>query len=252
MDAQPTNQPRLHYGPLAAILGTFAAFLGSQLIAGALLGLACRLLFGWSGTQTVDWIGSGEALPQAVLIGLSAALAFGFLYWFLKQRGDSLRLIGLGKFRASAFWQAGLGFIIYIASYLLTIALAKTLIPSLNLEQQQDLGLDVSASQSVALLVFNLVIIPPLLEEVLMRGFLFGGLRTKLAFLPATIITSLLFAAAHLPEGVGGLLWIGAIDTFILSLVLCYLREKTGSLWPSIFVHAIKNSIALIYLLHIG
>jgi membrane protease YdiL (CAAX protease family) len=66
---------------------------------------------------------------------------------------------------------------------------------------------------------------------------------------PAVILTSLIFASAHLPEGgAAGLLYIAALDTFILSLVLIYLREKTGGLWASITLHAIKNGIAFVAL----
>ena len=43
------------------------------------------------------------------------------------------------------------------------------------------------------------------------------------------------------------------LDTFILSLVLIYLREKTGGLWASITLHAFKNGVAFVALfaLHI-
>ena len=58
---------------------------------------------------------------------------------------------------------------------------------------------------------------------------------------------------AHLAEGgAAGPLWIGFIDTFILSLVLCYLRVKTGSLWAGITLHALKNGIAFVALFVIG
>jgi membrane protease YdiL (CAAX protease family) len=44
------------------------------------------------------------------------------------------------------------------------------------------------------------------------------------------------------------LLYIAAIDTFTLSLILVYLREKTGGLWSSMGLHAIKNGIAFVSL----
>jgi membrane protease YdiL (CAAX protease family) len=73
--------------------------------------------------------------------------------------------------------------------------------------------------------------LPPLGEEILVRGYLFSGLRMVWRFLPAVIVTSLLFGAAHLEFGGGGpLVWAAAIDTFILSVVLCFLRERSGAL----------------------
>jgi membrane protease YdiL (CAAX protease family) len=65
----------------------------------------------------------------------------------------------------------------------------------------------------------------------------------------------LLFAAAHLQWGSGApLLWVAAIDTFVLSMVLSTLREKTGSLWSAIGLHAIKNGVAftLLFVLRLG
>jgi membrane protease YdiL (CAAX protease family) len=48
--------------------------------------------------------------------------------------------------------------------------------------------------------------------------------------------------------GAAGPLWIGAVDTFTLSLVLVSLREITGNLWAGISLHAAKNGIAFILL----
>jgi membrane protease YdiL (CAAX protease family) len=74
---------------------------------------------------------------------------------------------------------------------------------------------------------------------------LYKGLRNKFSFPVAAVATSLLFALGHLQFGSGApLLWVAGLDTFVLSVVLCYLREKTGSLWPGIMIHAAKNAVA--------
>jgi membrane protease YdiL (CAAX protease family) len=96
-------------------------------------------------------------------------------------------------------------------------------------------------------------VLPPLAEEIMVRGFIYTSFRKTMRIVPAAIITSLLFASAHLPEGgAAGPLYIAAIDTFVLSMVLIYLREKTGSLWASISLHAMKNGIAFaaLFLVH--
>jgi membrane protease YdiL (CAAX protease family) len=94
------------------------------------------------------------------------------------------------------------------------------------------------------------VVLPPVVEETVFRGFLFTGIRNRLKPVAAALITSLLFAVPHLLESgqSGSLLWVAGIDTFTLSLVLCYLRHKTDSLWPGIFLHALKNGIAFVAL----
>jgi membrane protease YdiL (CAAX protease family) len=67
-------------------------------------------------------------------------------------------------------------------------------------------------------------------------------------FIRAALLTSALFAVPHLLEGNGSLLWIGGMDTFVLSLALCYLREKTGSLWAPVALHMLKNGVAYLAL----
>ena len=105
--------------------------------------------------------------------------------------------------------------------------------------QQQNIGFATagqSAWQLVAVFV-ALVVIPPLVEEALMRGFLFGKLREKLSFWTTAIIVSALFAVAHGQFNVG-------VMTFILSMFNCRLREKTGTIWSGVFLHATVNFLS--------
>ena len=86
------------------------------------------------------------------------------------------------------------------------------------------------------------VIVAPFAEEAIMRGFLFGKLRqSKMPFWPAAIVVSLLFAVAHGQWNVG-------VDTFILSMVACWLREVTKTIWPGVVIHMIKNFVAFMVL----
>lgn len=247
---EAVQKQKLHYGPVAAFIVSISSFFGSQFLAAALISIV-PALFGWDIQKIESWFET-SMVPQTLIVTVSAVIILYILRWFLKRRGDSFKGLGLGGVKLSMFWKAALGFLTYIVLYLLVVALAKAFIPALDLEQKQELGFDFSSPSNLPLLMLSLVIVPPLLEEIVMRGFLFSGLRTNFNFIPATIITSFLFALAHLPAGQGGPLWVGAIDTFVLSVVLCYLREKTGSLWPAILVHAMKNGVALTYLLYLG
>ncbi|MFZ0545602.1 MAG: type II CAAX endopeptidase family protein, partial [Candidatus Promineifilaceae bacterium] len=100
--------------------------------------------------------------------------------------------------------------------------------------------------------LFNGVIVPPINEEILMRGFILTKLREVTTFWKANIITSLVFVAIHWPGW--NLLFDNKLDwmlktsvsIFILSLLLGYLVRKTDSLWPSIVLHAVNNLISSI------
>jgi membrane protease YdiL (CAAX protease family) len=56
---------------------------------------------------------------------------------------------------------------------------------------------------------------------------------------------SALFGLAHMQ-------WNVAIDVFVLSMVACYLRELTGSIWAGIILHCLKNLIAFIALFFVS
>jgi membrane protease YdiL (CAAX protease family) len=69
----------------------------------------------------------------------------------------------------------------------------------------------------------------------------YKALRQEYSFWVSAILTSLAFAVVHMQVNVG-------IDVFVLSLFLCYLRERTGSLWAPIILHGIKNGLAFLLL----
>jgi len=72
------------------------------------------------------------------------------------------------------------------------------------------------------------VILPPLAEEIMVRGFLYSTFQKSRAHdLGSPADQRVVPPPPTLQEGGdAGLLWIGAVDTFVLSLVLIYLRRK--------------------------
>ncbi|MEK7153780.1 MAG: CPBP family intramembrane glutamic endopeptidase, partial [Patescibacteria group bacterium] len=118
-------------------------------------------------------------------------------------------------------------------------------------EQEQALGFTRGISGTGLVMAFvSLVILPPLAEEIIFRGFLYGTLRAnKVRAGVAILVTSLIFGSLHLfGAAEGGLLWIAFVDTFILSLVLCYFREQNGTIWASVGIHALKNGFVFLNL----
>jgi membrane protease YdiL (CAAX protease family) len=88
------------------------------------------------------------------------------------------------------------------------------------------------------------IVAAPISEEVFFRGFLFGGLRGRMSFWPAALISGLLFGLVHLP---GGPLQVPPLAVF--GVLLAWLYERTGSLGPPILMHAIQNAISFSYTL---
>lgn len=100
-------------------------------------------------------------------------------------------------------------------------------------------------SNSWILLAVAVCIGAPLSEEFMFRGFLFSALASSpLGVLGATLVTNTAWTALHSQYSIYGL-----IDIFLIGLVLSWLVWRTGSVWVSVFCHAIYNTIVFFGLL---
>lgn len=240
--------PTVPWGPVAALIVTIGVYFGGQIFGGVLV-YAMLALFGWDSQRITAWFSSGT-LGQFFLIASVEAVTFYLLYSFIKHRKANLQSIGINRPKLKYLGYALAGFAVYFPLFFITLTIIRVFIPTLDVNQQQQIGFESATTRPELLLVFiSLVLLPPLIEEMLCRGFLFSGLKTKLPVIGAALVTSLLFAAPHLQVGSDKpLLWAAFIDTFILSMVLVYLRVRSGSLWPAIGLHAIKNGVAFLAL----
>jgi len=186
---------------------------------------------------------------------LSAALS-AFVYsitlilviivpWLIKKYRTTKSDVGLTRLLSwTDILLAPAGLIVYLIFASLLIYLAS-LLPWFDIDQVQDVGFDQISQRFEYILAFiTLVIIAPVAEEIIFRGYLYGKLKKFVPIWVAILATSIAFAAIH-----GA--WNLAIDTFVLGIVLCLLREITGNIWSSILLHMIKNGIAF-YILFIN
>ncbi len=245
---------KVAWTPLESVGVTLCIYFGAQLVAGLLISII-PLFAGWDEPQTLEWLTS-NVYGQFGLIVIVEAVTVWLLWSFLKRRGAGWRTIGLKRRpRPSDLGYALLGFAVYFAAFILVIGLFKNWVPSLDLNQEQQIGFDSPSSWQLPLVFMSLVLLPAVVEELVIRGFLYTGLRDKLPKIWAMLVASGLFGIAHLQAGSGEpLLWIAGIDTFVLSLVLIQLRERTGSLWAPISLHMLKNGIAFVtlFIFHIA
>lgn len=235
------------WGPVAAILVAFGVYFGGQILGGILVAFV-PLSLGWSEQRIEEWF-TGSTIAQFSMILALEAMTLLLLYAFMRYRKATLVMIGLVKPKLKDLGYALIGFAVYLPVYIGSLTILTSLIPTLDVEQEQQIGFEQAAGAELILVFVALVVLVPLAEEIVMRGFLYSGLRSKLPKIAAAIITSVLFAIAHLQLGSGEPpLWVAAVDTFLLSLVLIYLRELTGGLWASIGLHALKNGLAFLVL----
>ncbi len=214
----------------------------SFMLAQALV-LAAVSALQWAGVSFAEVNGSiFNATAAAVIYALSIALVIG-VPWLVKRRATTKEELGLHRLPSwmDIVW-APAGMVVYLILTTLVMSFAVQYLTFIDFEQAQDTGFAEIASQFEYILAFvSLVIIAPIAEEVLFRGYLFGKLRKYVPLWLAILVTSALFAAVHGQ-------WNVALDVFVLSVVMCLLRVVSKSLWPTILLHMMKNGIAYYFL----
>ncbi|OQZ02212.1 MAG: hypothetical protein B6D35_01680 [Candidatus Brocadia sp. UTAMX2] len=92
-------------------------------------------------------------------------------------------------------------------------------------------------------LIFFGIVIAPVMEEIMFRGFLQPALKNSFGGRYAVAITAFLFAAVHMDI-------FAFLQIFILGMLLGYLYERTQTLVASTIVHILHNSLTLVFLLY--
>tara|TARA_B110000467_G_scaffold113532_1_gene103954 strand:- start:1180 stop:1683 length:504 start_codon:yes stop_codon:yes gene_type:complete len=98
------------------------------------------------------------------------------------------------------------------------------------------------SADNVLMLFLGFVLLGPLFEEFLFRGFLFKGLENSIGGGGAVIISSLLFSIPHLQYSIIVVLCM----VFPMALFLGYVRMKTQSLFLPIIFHSVNNFMTLL------
>lgn len=182
-------------------------------------------------------------LPSAVLfIAITAGIA-----GFMRYRGLRLgHILGFDYLRAlpALGWVCGLTFAA------LPLSLAATALTSIALKEnahQQPLVelfrqlTRQSDNASIAKFLVSAVLIQPVCEEFLFRGFFYGVWKRYLGPIVSGALACVLFAAMHTNlASLGGLL--------VLAVCLTLAYERTGSLLVPIGMHALFNFANLLAL----
>lgn len=239
----------IRWSPWMGIVYVILIYILSQVV-GLVIILYPIFIKHFNSKQTSSWL-TNSTYGQFIYILIAETFTVLAVLWLLKKYKVKKEVIGLRKIKLKDPLYGLLGLVIYYPIYLVAIGLLSTLIKSFNANQKQDVGFTSVHGLAPLIVTFiSLVILPPIAEEIVFRGFLYSSMKKWLPKIFAAIVTSIIFASAHLIEGVGGPLWVGAVDTFVLSMVLVFLREKTGGLYASMTLHGLKNFVAfyIIYL----
>ena len=170
----------------------------------------------------------GGILQFGIMLGLAMLIALG---------APKRELFGL---RQPSSWKlaAGLGALFLLGIYVLSALVGLVLDPG----EEQGLLPDEWRPDRAAQFAANAAVITmfvPVVEELLFRGLGFSLLR-RFGAGWAIGIVALTFAGAH-----------GLVEAFPLFVAfgagLAYIRERTGSVYPGIVLHAIFNYVAMAF-----
>jgi uncharacterized protein len=126
-----------------------------------------------------------------------------------------------------------LGFLLFSAVWAL----------ALDLNTKEKLLEQLGANETIVLLALSALlttVIAPICEETLFRGYIFAALSKWRGWLPAAVLTGVLFGGVH----VGSAPVADLVPLAVLGFALCVLYRRTGSLYPCIAAHSLNNSLA--------
>jgi membrane protease YdiL (CAAX protease family) len=213
----------------------------------AVVALLLLALFGVSfflpdGAGVADRV-APEEITVSMLVAQSVfmlLLCLGVLVYLAVVRGfNPAEMFGLRQMSVKrAFLFAILGLVLtFLGMVLGTAALVEWNGGKLPDSSAQE---TVEAFEKSGSLAFRLmlglmaVIIAPLTEELLFRGFLYGVIKSSTDRWFSAVFTALIFAIVHFHVG-------SAPQLFMLGLGLAVAYEQTGSLLVPVFMHAIFN-----------
>lgn len=192
-----------------------------------------------------------QTIVSVVVYALAIAIAVGVPWKLFSQR---LTWSDVGLAQSLPRWRdiglAPIAFILSLVATGVAMYIASLVIPGVDLDTKQQVGFEnLSQRYEMLLAFFTLVVLAPLCEEFLFRGYLYGRIRKYMGAVWTVALTSLVFGAMHVYAGPGmPLQWNVMIGTVVLALFIGSLREYTGSIWAGILVHMLKNGVAFFVL----
>ena len=200
----------------------------------------------------LDLIFDLDNMPYEALIFISTSANFivftgiFFLFSFLPKK-MSLKSVGLINFKPNWAW---LFLIPAIVIALMPLRSIVAIIIELaihgdfsGLEMRSAMLMPENITVMSFLLAFlGIGILAPIGEEMFFRGFVHTNLTDHFSFGWRVVISAFIFSLGHYDS-------IGVIaSSFVMGLILAIAYEKSKSLWFSIGVHIVNNSISVLLL----
>jgi membrane protease YdiL (CAAX protease family) len=173
----------------------------------------------------------------ASLLGLNMfALMAAFFAIGLFAVAVAVAPLGRAAFPALGLRPANWKYLVFgaLGTLALSVAVSQLGIEPQGMKQVIDM---VPGKIGVSLVIFS--VLAPIVEELIFRGLLYGWVAGRWGGTAGLVVSSLLFAAAHLEPA-------HIILVLPLGFLFGWLRRRTDSLLPSMFSHIVNNGAALL------
>ena len=182
-----------------------------------------------------------EMLANALFLMM---ICLGLLFYLRQIRGlDPVALFGLRRLSAprvvaaAVLWLLPLLAVVTACNWL-TLQWLKQFWPDLAPQEAITMFLEQNHAGSRAIMIVSAVLIAPLVEEVVFRGFVYGAVKRFTDPIFAGLASAALFALAHFHLG-------SVVPLFVLALGFTAAYERTGSLLVPMLMHGLFNALSL-------
>lgn len=250
----PPDPDRPKWGPVSGIV-TWLASIGATLVIPIIAVFAYYFILRNRGVPVPEptdekafreWLQSPDPVLVMIAFSFVAQLVTLAICWLVVTR-----------VRARPFWSSlgwnwgGKNFGYWLIASLIIIYVVLGLDQLLvKFVPQKPTPFDdvLKTSENVRLAVAAMAVLTaPFVEELVYRGVLFSGLRSRFSARTTVVIVTILFAGVHVPQYVGA--WASLIGLTVLSFVLTSIRALTKSILPCVLVHMLFNTVGVIGIL---
>lgn len=155
-------------------------------------------------------------------------------------------IVGMVKSKRGSVWRdymawrgVGVGrLVLWVIICLVSVFAMSVVHQALGWRESGFMG-ELALTHSPLWMIASVVVVAPIFEEMVFRGFVYSGFERRLGAIPAVLLSSALFTVLHGQYNVYELTQI-----FVLGMVLGLARMRTQSLLTPIVMHAANNGLA--------
>ncbi|WP_042351321.1 CPBP family intramembrane glutamic endopeptidase [Bacillus massiliigorillae] len=186
-----------------------------------------------------EWF--GNELYAGTLMGLTIAIVLlvGIYLIVLRPKKLSFREVGVKPFLLKDWKTIILLTVILMVGSVILVVLTSLLGNTIENSKTEAIQQNVTFL-TVSIAFISAAVISPIYEEIFYRGFVYRWLRTRIGFVGAILLSSLIFTIIHIPT------YNAMPVNFLSGIIFALAYERTNSIWPSVIIHGVTNGIMVL------